>query len=93
MGVEFVTGLKGVPQDKQQRLPIMALREERLSGRVRGMMHIGTDIMLADALTKPGVFRQLMELLTTGIARLDNSKKPVTLKRVQRQQGFSERDL
>eukprot|EP00959_Pyramimonas_sp_CCMP1952_P113484 2371955-Pyramimonas_sp.AAC.1 len=56
---ELVTGLKGVPQDRQQRLAIMALREERVTGRVRYTIHIPTDVMLSDALTKPGVFPQL----------------------------------
>eukprot|EP00959_Pyramimonas_sp_CCMP1952_P151311 3166168-Pyramimonas_sp.AAC.1 len=57
--VELVTDLKGVPQDKQQRLAAMALREERMPRRMRYSMHIPTDVMIADALTKPGVFPQL----------------------------------
>eukprot|EP00959_Pyramimonas_sp_CCMP1952_P399540 8371310-Pyramimonas_sp.AAC.1 len=50
---ELVTGLKGVPQDRQQRLAVMALGEERMTGRVRHTVHIPTDVMLSDALTKP----------------------------------------
>ena len=91
---ELVTGLKGVPQDRQQRLAIMALREERMTGRVRNTLHIPTDVMLSDALTKPGTFPQLMYLLTTGIAKFHGSKKPITCKRMLHRPGvFSESDL
>ena len=33
--LELTTGLKGVPQDRHQRLAILALREKRLAGRIR----------------------------------------------------------
>ena len=91
---ELVTGLKGVPQDRQQRLAIMALREERMTGRGRNTLHIPTDVMLSDALTKPGTFPQLMYLLTTSIAKFHGSKKPITCKRMLHRPGaFSESDL
>eukprot|EP00959_Pyramimonas_sp_CCMP1952_P196812 4115327-Pyramimonas_sp.AAC.1 len=70
---ELVTGLKGVPQDRQQRLAVMALGEERMTGRMGFTIHIPTDVMLRDALTKPGMFPQLMYLLTTGIAKFRGS--------------------
>ena len=91
---ELVTGLKGVPQDKQQRLPVMALREERLAGRVRWTGHIPTDVMVADGLTKPGTFPQLMKLLTTGIVDLTTNKKEITFKRLMFVPAtYSESDL
>eukprot|EP00959_Pyramimonas_sp_CCMP1952_P412518 8644394-Pyramimonas_sp.AAC.1 len=42
---ELVTGLKGVPQDKQQWLPVMALREERITTKVRWAIHVPTGMM------------------------------------------------
>ena len=91
---ELVTGLKGIPQDKQQRLPVMALREERLAGRIRWTGHIPTDVMVADGLTKPGTFPQLMKLLTTGIVDLTTNKKEITFKRLLFiLAGYSESDL
>eukprot|EP00959_Pyramimonas_sp_CCMP1952_P408365 8558502-Pyramimonas_sp.AAC.1 len=79
---ELVTGLKGVPQDRQQGLAIMAWREERMTGRVRFTMRIPTDVMFSDALTKPGIFLQLMHLLATGIAEFHGSKKDITCKQL-----------
>ena len=61
----------------------MALREERISGRIRFTIHVPTDVMISDALTKPGVFHQLMLLLTTGVARFTTTKKDVTAKRIR----------
>ena len=91
---QLVTGLKGVPQDKQQRLPIMALREERMTGRIRMSVHIPTDVMISDALTKPGTFPQLMRLLTTGVVQFVGAKKQITVKRLMNRPGaFSESDL
>ena len=43
------------------------MHEERLSGRIRGILRIPTEIMLADALAKIGIFPQIMMRLTTGI--------------------------
>ena len=57
-------------------------------------MHIPTDVMISDALTKPGTFPQLMRLLTTGVASFTNNKKAITVKRiVHKPGGFSESDL
>ena len=39
---EHVTDLEGFLHDRQQRLATMALREERLSGRIRYTYHIST---------------------------------------------------
>ena len=63
---QLVCGTKGVPSDKSSRLAVLSFREERLSGRIRGFLHIPTEIMLVDALTKIGIFPLIMHHLTTG---------------------------
>ena len=60
------TCLKGVPQDRHQRLYVLSLRENRVNGRLRKCFLIPTEIMGADALTKKMISRQLMNLLTSG---------------------------
>ena len=62
-------GQKGIPQDKSQRLGILAIREERRSLRLRRLYHVTTHYMLCDLLTKySGYFsRSLQELVTCGI--------------------------
>ena len=62
-------GQKGIPQDKNQRLGILAIREERRSLRLRRLYHVTTHYMLCDLLTKySGYFsRSLQELVTCGI--------------------------
>lgn len=49
---ELSCGLRGVPQDKSQRLGILAIREERRSFRLHRLYHIVTHFMLADPMTK-----------------------------------------
>jgi hypothetical protein len=65
---ELACGQRGVPQDKSQRLAILAVREERRSQRLRRLYHITTHYMLADLLTKcSGYFsKSLQELVTSG---------------------------
>ena len=65
--LELATGDRGVPADKGQRLAILSIREERLSGRCRLFSHVPTSIMLADGLTKLGLFSLLSRFLSTGI--------------------------
>ena len=43
---DLATGQKGVPVDKSQRLGILAIREERRSGRLRRFGHLTTHYML-----------------------------------------------
>ena len=91
---ELVTGLKGVPQERLQRLPIMALREERITTRIRWTLHVPTEIMVADAMTKPGVFKQMMKLLTTGYLDMEMVQKDATARRiVHRPDTYTESDL
>ena len=68
---ELVTGQKGVPQDKAQRLIIMALRERRMIGRTRHYFWTDTNSMLANGLTKLVANDPLISnLLTTGTLQL-----------------------
>ena len=49
---ELACGLKGIPQDKSQRLGVLSIREERRCLRLRRLYHIRTRWMAADQLTK-----------------------------------------
>ena len=65
--MELTTGLKGVPQDRHQRLAILALREKRLAGRIRLSHWVETIYMIANALTKHDPNDPcLWDLLTSG---------------------------
>jgi len=63
---ELITGGRGVPSDKSQRVAIMALREDRVHHRIRSVLHVPTRTMLADGLTKEGWYDQLLVYCTTG---------------------------
>ena len=90
--LELVTGLRGVPADKSQRLAILSAREERMTGRIRHFFHFPTDIMLADELTKSGIYPQLLRFLTTGLLSL-HSAKPVTVRTLRASLSYTEDDL
>ncbi len=70
---ELCCGMRGTPQDKSQRLGILAIREERRSLRLRRLYHIRTHVMLADYLTKTigADSKSLLELTTSGIWTID----------------------
>ena len=70
---ELSCGRKGIPQDKSQRLGVLAIREERRSERIRRFFHVTTHYMLCDLLTKySGYFsKSLQELLTCGCWTVD----------------------
>ena len=61
-------GLRGIPQDKSQRLGVLAIREERRTLRLCRLHHIRTRYMLADMLTKiaGADSKSLLELITCG---------------------------
>ena len=63
---ELVCGVRGLSADKNQRLIITSLREDRAKSLIRRFQHWPTSIMLADGLTKGGFFQQLSEFVTTG---------------------------
>ena len=55
---ELVSGERGITQDKGQRLYVLALREARMSRRLRWIGLVPTASMTADALTKSMVARR-----------------------------------
>ena len=65
---ELCCGYRGVPQDKSQRLAVLAVREERRTHRLRRLYHLGTASMLSDMLTKTSGWDSvsLKELVTSG---------------------------
>ena len=67
---ELCTGQKGLSNDKNQRVVIMSIREDRLKGFLRRFMHFPTNVMLADALTKAGTFEQMLCFSDSGYFRI-----------------------
>ena len=91
---ELCCGLRGVPSDKSQRLAVLSMREDRLSGRLRNFILVDTDNMLADGLTKPGTFPELMRYMTTGFWKLTpHATRPIMLRKLQRSAVYDEDDL
>ena len=94
---QLCCGEKGIPSDKSSRLAVLSMREERLSGRIRGFIHCPTDYMLVDGLTKVAIFPVLMRHLTTGYWDTDVTKstkgKTGTLRIMAPQKDFDEQDL
>ena len=90
---ELVTNLRGLSSDKSQRLAIMALREDRMAGRTRYFQHWPTRCMVADGLTKSGIFMQLLGLITTGILRMPLAEQRVRLRKRAPCHEYTERDL
>ena len=48
----------------------MALREDRITGRIRNLLHVPTASILPDGLTKIGVFALLLHYCTTGVCNV-----------------------
>ncbi|CAK0846103.1 unnamed protein product [Prorocentrum cordatum] len=92
---QLCCGVKGVPSDKSSRLAVLSMREERLSGRIRNFIHLPTEVVIVDGLTKTGTFKLLMEHLTTGRWYVRPPKgKYITIRRIIHQQdSYSEQDL
>ena len=78
---ELVTGERTLPQDKTQRLYVLAVKEARLSGRLRYVNLVPTQSMTADCLTKSMVSECMLLLLTTGIVMFKNEKDHAVLSR------------
>ena len=96
--LELATGERGIPADKSQRLSVLSIREERLSGRCRLFSHVPTDVMLADALTKLGTFPVFLKFQSTGIwdTTLPTSTKKllkITTRTLARRNDFDENDF
>ena len=79
---ELTTGGRNLPQDKSQRLYVMAHREARATGRIRWVILTPTECMTADALTKPMQSECLMSWLTTGCVKFWNTGHPLEMKRL-----------
>ena len=60
---ELATGVKGVPQDKTQRLLILSVREKIMCWKLRHFGWISTADMCANNLTKPDAKDQSLNLL------------------------------
>ena len=88
-------GSKGIPTDKSQRLTVLALREDRLTGRIRRMFLYPTQCVLCDALTKPGTFMQFMTYMTSGFFEVTPPKdRHIAVREITRvPPGYSEHDL
>ena len=80
---ELTTGERTLPQDKGQRLYVLAHKEARINGRIRWMVLVPTQSMVADALTKPMLAPQLLHLMTTGVVHYYNEENhPMLLRRL-----------
>ena len=73
--VDLLTGQRGTPQDKSQRLVILSLRERRLIGKTSGIMWTDTRDMLANALTKKCATSNLDAVLESGYLELHHKCK------------------
>ena len=80
---ELTTGERTLPQDKGQRLYVLAHKEARICGRIRWMMLVPTQSMTADALTKPMISPPLMHLMSCGLVVFKNEfEHPLLLRRL-----------
>ena len=73
--VDLLTGLKGCPQDKSQRLIILSLRERRLLNKTAGLRWQDTRDMVANALTKKVSTSNLDLILKSGILKMNFKTK------------------
>jgi hypothetical protein len=73
---ELLTGHKGIPQDRSQRLIIMSLRELRVTGRIRNVFWCDTTDMLANSLTKHTAYdEQLWRLMKDGFLKVKKTTR------------------
>ena len=95
----LVVGEKGVPQDRYQRLYILALREDRIKGTIRYFIWIPTAAMLDDPLTKSMISPMLHDLITHGYWGMNTKgpngqeQKPLIAIQDQTTLEYSEDDL
>ena len=88
---ELVTGQKGDPQDRTQRLIVMSLRERRLLQRTRAYIWVDTKSMMANALTKVIPVDPLLDdFMSTGTMRLPGHAQ---LRWSVRRSSCDERDI
>ena len=75
--IQLLVGQRGVPQDRSQRLVVLSLRERRLISKIRNLVHVRTQDMVANCLTKHvSHCPQLHACLTAGCVQF---KHTVTL--------------
>ncbi len=90
----LTTGGSALPQDRSQRVYVLAHREARLAGRLRWMILVPTECMLADALTKPMLAVQLLKLMTSGHVDFKNQPNhPIEARRLPVIDNITEDDL
>ena len=91
---ELVCFSKSLPNDKHHRVGILALREDRLTRRLRNVIHLPTGIMLADQLTKKMMSAIYMHFATTGVWLTRVTEKAIRIQRaVRRPRQYTEQDL
>ena len=64
---ELICYSKSLPNGNHHRVGILELREDRLTRRLRHIIHVPTRIMLADQLTKRMTSEVFMYFITTGL--------------------------
>ena len=90
----LTVGTTALPQDRSQRIYILAFREARIQGRVRWIILIPTESMTSDALTKVMTSKPLLELMTTGIVYFHNKiGHAIEARRLPTITDFEEDDL
>eukprot|EP00435_Cladocopium_sp_Y103_P061866 s1483_g23.t1 len=88
------TGTTALPQDKSQRVYILAHREARIQGRLRWMILVPTASMTADALTKIMISKPLLELMSGGYVQFFNKDgHPIQARRLPSIEEFTEDEL
>eukprot|EP00959_Pyramimonas_sp_CCMP1952_P276031 5769728-Pyramimonas_sp.AAC.1 len=91
---ELICFSKSLPNDKHHRVGILALREDRLTRRIRNIIHLPTTVMLADQLTKKMLSPIYMHFLTTGEWKIELNERSIILRRVVRRPAtYTEQDL
>ena len=89
---ELTTGVKGVPQDKTQRLLILSLREKVMCWKLRHFGWINTGDMCANNVTKPDAKDQsLNQLMDTG--KWKTSQNGLIRRANPRRSDFTETEL
>ena len=90
----LTTGSSVLPQDKSQRIYILAHREARVNGRIRWMILVPTEWMTADALTKVMISKPLLNLMSGGFVQFMNKDNhPIQSRRLPMIEEFTEEEL
>ena len=72
----------------------MSVREDRLRGRVRNFIHLPTNAMVMDGLTKTGTFPELTRLISTGFFKVFSPpNKFVSMRNAAPKSQYIENDL